>query len=209
MSEQNASPDAPPAKKGKPWPIIIIASLTAFWIIGPYISYYTGWFVPEDTSNKGVLIEPPPAIADLPAVARESLPESLTDLHDSQWHLLIPVALPCGDACEKSLYTTRQVHIRLAEKGQRVERIAINIAGEQGEAYLASIAEKYPELDRATLSKVDWTQWLSGTNVPSIDLQHSYLLVHPDGHAILYYTADHHGNDLLDDIKHGLRFTPE
>ena len=209
MAEQSPTPDESPVNRKKPWPLIIIASLTAFWLIGPYISYYTGWFVPDETSNKGALIEPPVAVAELNSRVTGGLPSSLSDLEDGQWQLLIPIIVPCEETCERNLYITRQVHRRLGEKGERVERIAVNLAGDQGESLLASLAQEHPRLASITMDRAGWASWLSGTNVPDLNQQHYYLLVHPDGHAILYYTTDDSGNDLLDDIKHGLRFTPE
>ncbi len=209
MAEQTPTPEQAPTDRRKPWPLIVIASLTAFWLIGPYISYYTGWFVPDETSNKGTLIEPPPVVTDLGVTILEKLPPSLTSLEDGQWQLLIPVTAPCDEACRHNLYITRQVIRRLGEKSLRVERIAVNLAGEEGISLLADLADEHPLLPHINMERGDWTHWLAQTNVPDLARRHYYLLVHPDGHAILYYTRDDSGNDLLDDIKHGLRFTPE
>lgn len=203
MVEQNTSDQAVTEKKKWPWPIIVIAALTAFWMIGPYVAYYTGWFVPTETNNKGVLIKPPVHLGDL---LQEPLPPQL---QDNQWHLLIPVTGACADDCEQNIYTTRQVHIRLSNRGERVQRVAVNLAGAEGEATIAGLSESHPLLTSITVAADDWREWVSVTNLPEINDQHFYLLVHPAGHAILYYTADHHGNELLQDIKHGLKVTPE
>lgn len=190
-----------------PWPLILIVATIVVPIIAAYVAYYTGTGVSEETVNKGVLLEPAVKVSKLTAVSDS---DELPDLSDRKWRMLVPVAGPCGEGCQENLYTTRQVHIRLGDKSTRVERWAVNLAGEQGEAFLSDIHDDHPFLEHFSVTRETWRNWLAHTNAPAnLEQTPYYLLVDQEGFAMMYYTVDHHGNDLLDDIKRVLRYTPE
>lgn len=207
QTDNHNSPISTSQRKGLPWPFIIIVAVIVLPIVAAYVAYYTGMGVSDETVNKGELLEPPVPFSALATQAEDS--ESV-ELQGRRWRMLIPVTVPCDAGCQQNLYTTRQVYIRLGEKNERVERIAVNLAEAEGEAYLAEIEKDHPHLRDVSVELGAWQAWLADTNAPT-DLQKTpyYLLVDQEGIAMMYYTADHHGNDLLDDIKRLLRYTPE
>jgi hypothetical protein len=192
--------------KKNPWPLIAILAITLVPLVAAYVAYFTGMGVPDDTVNEGELLSPAKNIAVVLADAEGDIPELSNNL---KWRLFIPVPQQCGDACQQNLYVTRQVHIRLAEKGERVERFAVNIGGTQGAEFLQQIKAEQPGLRQFTVTDEAWQAWLHDTNAP-VDLAegHYYLLVDQVGFAMMYYTTHHDGNQLLKDLKRVLRYSP-
>lgn len=194
-------------RTGPPWPLILIVATIVIPIVAAYVTYFTGMGVSEETVNKGALLQPPAKVESLLASSES---DTLPDMSERKWRMLVPVTAPCDELCQKNLYTTRQVHIRLGDKSPRVERWAVNLSGEQGERFLAEIQAEHPFLEHFSVPAEQWQEWLSQSNAPeSVEQTPYYLLADPEGFAMMYYTTDHHGNDLLDDIKRVLRYTPE
>lgn len=194
-------------KKPVPWQLIIIVLVTVVPIVAAYLAFYTGVGVPQRTVNEGILLEKARNVEGLFGHADGDLP-NLED--NSHWRLLVPVPPDCSQACQKNLYVTRQVHIRLADKASRVERYAVNLAGSEGEQYLAEIAPDHPRLKYFTVPWGVWSDWLEGSGVPTdLNEEPYYLLIDQTGFAMMYYTSQHEGNQLLKDLKRVLRFSPE
>ncbi len=192
--------------KKNPWPLIAILAVTLVPLVAAYVAYFTGMGVPDETVNEGQLLSPVKNTADILADAEGDIPELANNL---KWRLFIPVPEHCSEACQQNLYVTRQVHIRLAEKGERVERFAVNVGGTDGAEFLQQIKAEQPGLRQFAVSRSAWQDWLRGTNV-SEDLTdgHYYLLVDQVGFAMMFYTTDHDGNQLLKDLKRVLRYSP-
>lgn len=192
--------------KKNPWPLIAILAITLVPLIAAYVAYFTGMGVPDDTVNEGELLSPAKNVADILAGAEGDIPEFSNNL---KWRLFIPIPEHCGGACQQNLYITRQVHIRLAEKGERVERFAVNIGVDQGADFLQQIMAEQPGLRNFVVASAAWHEWLRGTNVPG-DLVdgHYYILVDQVGFAMMFYTTQHDGNQLLKDLKRVLRYSP-
>lgn len=193
-------------KKPKSWQLRAIILVTVVPIVAAYVAYFTGIGVPDERVNEGELIAPaknlkdllPAAVGDIPGFAK-----------NYQWRILIPINGQCDQACQQNLYTTRQVHIRLGEKADRLERYAVNIGGAQGADFIGTLAETHPKLKSFTVDEQQWQQWLQSSNVPSdINSEPYYILVDQVGFAMMYYDAQHHGNQLLKDIKRVLRYSP-
>lgn len=194
-----------PAKRNNK-PLIAILFISIFPILAAYTMFFTGVGVPTETKNNGFLMTP---AVNISALLESGNAQVLSDWQaNKKWRLLIPVSSPCNTACEENLYTTRQVHIRLGEKSVRVHRIAVSIAGEQSDDYIANIAKDHPQLKNITVDATNWNEWVAQTNLPAeLDAEHYYILVDQEGYAMMWYTPAIHGNDLLKDIKHALKFS--
>lgn len=182
--------------------LLLIFAVAVFPVAAAYVMFFTGVGVPGNTVNKGELLAQPMSIEPL-------LPENVwqTISADKKWRLLLPVDASCNVRCEENFYNTRQVHIRLGEKSERVERYALNLDGAAGEAYLASIAEQHPQLKTVSVSAAQWREWSASLAVYKEDRNnHFYLLVDQEGFAMMAYT-DQHGNDLLKDLKRALKYS--
>lgn len=184
-----------------------ILAVTIVPIVAAYVAYYTGIGVPSGRVNEGILITGNASVPTLIQEADGSLP-SYQGNH--KWRLLIPITSPCDEACQELLYLTRQVHIRLGDKAERVERFAVNVAGQEGEDYLAQIAKEHPKLQHFTVSREHYDQWLANTNAPrNLEQQHYVMLIDQVGNAMMFYDSDNSGNQMLKDIKRVLRYSPE
>ncbi len=194
------------AEKKTPWQLLAIIAVTVVPLIAAYVAYYTGMGVPEESVNEGIMLTPAPSFAALAELEGDALDFAAA----RKWRLIVPVPAECGDACQKNFYITRQVHTRLGAKAERVERYAVNLGGEAGNRYLESIKAGHPDLKMLDASGPQWQGWL-GEAGAGLDLEghHYYLLVDPQGFAMMAYTNDHTGNQLLADIKRILRYSPE
>lgn len=194
-------------KKKSSLPMVIILVVSIVPIVGAYIAYYTGLGVSADTVNEGTLLksDPPANIIDLLNLAEGEKPDYERNY---AWRLIVPIPEYCNQACQDNLYTTRQVHIRLGEKAERVERYAALIGGQASEDYYQNIREEHPRLKAFSISRDQWLQWLQASNVPqSMEQEHYYLLIDQIGFAMMFYTSAHEGSQLLKDIKRILRYS--
>ncbi len=192
--------DAKKTKSGRTT-LIMILVVALLPVVLAYTMFFSGVGVPENTVNKGELIE---------AISLENVVDAETwqrIQEDKKWRLLLPVGKTCNEACESNYYTTRQVHVRLGEKGVRIERIALNYGGEYGRAYLDGLAETHPQLRSVTVDSSVWDSWSESLEAFKREKDsHFYMLVDQEGKAMMVYT-DQHGNDLLKDIKRALKYS--
>lgn len=201
MSDSTAQP-----QKRSSWPLFAILAITVLPIIAAYVAFFTGVGVPDETVNEGELIAPAKNVTTILANAEGDIPSFKDNLN---WRVLIPIPEQCGDVCQRNLYITRQVHIRLAEKGDRLERFAVNIGGAEGESFLQSIKAEHPGMKQFAVSREVWDEWLRDSNIPdNLNHDHYYLLVDQVGFAMMFYTTRQDGNQLLKDLKRVLRYSP-
>jgi hypothetical protein len=194
------------SKKRTAWPLFAILAITVLPIVAAYVAFFTGVGVPDETVNEGELVVPAKNVETILADAAGEIPGFKDNLN---WRVLIPVPDYCDETCQRNLYITRQVHIRLAEKGERLERFAVNIGGAEGERFLDSIKDEQPGLKRFTVQQEVWEEWLHDSNVSgNLRGDHYYLLVDQVGFAMMFYTTRQDGNQLLKDLKRVLRFSP-
>ena len=185
--------------------LLLMLIVSIIPVLAAYIMFYTGVGVPDNTVNKGKILKP---AVHLGNVLSSSDMQYIND--NKKWRLLIPVTDNCAEQCQQNLYTTRQVHIRLSEKGSRLERAAVNLAGTSGREFLESIAEEHPYLKTFTVPFEQWQNWIAQSDVNPSSLaggRHYYLLVDQEGFAMMLYTQTQSGNELLKDIKRALKFS--
>lgn len=204
MTEEKAPSESQPANRGR-WQLRLMLLITVVPLVAAYIAYFTGWGVPGSTVNKGDLLSP---VLDVKPLLEDSGSGVPGFGSDTKWRLFIPVTEGCSEACQQNLYVTRQVHIRLGDKSERVERYALAI-GDAATAYLDTIQSEHPKLKTLPVSSEIWYDWQAGSGLAEQPNGHFYFLVDPQGFAMLKYSDEHTGNELLKDIKRILRFAPE
>ena len=124
------------------------------------------------------------------------------------WRIMVLISADCDADCQQNLFITRQVHIRLAEKAPRVERILLaleEIPAQQKQQLLA----EHPNVLWLKSSQAALANWLADTNVAAMPFDQNYFLIDQDGFAMMGYNAEHTGQDLLDDLKKLLKYTYE
>lgn len=193
-------------KRGASWQLVALLGVSFIPLLAAYIVYFTGWGLPKTTVNKGYLLSPALDFKTLkhhPSILAE--PGS-----EHSWKIVIPVSKNCDLACNQNLYVTRQVHIRLGEKADRIQRFAVNLDGDDGDRYLQNLKAEHPKLKLLQATELDWQNWIRQGLLPiNYSDDDVYLLMDPFGFAMMMYSSDIHGNDLLKDIKRVLRYSPE
>ena len=212
-------------KRNRFFGLVIIVIVTAPMLLA-YIMFQTGWGVSSNTTNNGELLTPALPIQELQVMTEDKVFENLfsgqffdeaavnknsvnknTENKSSakKWRLLVPVTAACSDVCQKNLYTTRQVHIRLAEKAYRVERIILSL-DELNPTLLQQLNNEHPNTLRVSSRANLFSQWLAPANIAESAEQY-YYLIDQEGFAMMRYDVSHTGQNLLDDIKKLLKFT--
>ena len=166
-------------------PIIVLISSSAM--------FYSG-YTPEGTVNKGTLLPEPIQLTEL-RLEVDSGP--LKDKFPGKWSIVQFVSGDCNEKCWDTLYSSRQINIRLSKDSDRVARYLINIgANNLSKGSLDKISEEYPllnlgsiDLDLVPLSITDKLQ------------DSPYILFDPLGNGILIYDSTLPSGELLKDIK--------
>jgi len=185
-------------------PLLVMAVILLPMVVA-YIIFHTGWGFPTTTTNKGTLLTPAISVQDFDVDGTTPL-AFMSDVGNKRWRLLVPVPSSCDSACQKNMYTTRQVHVRLAEKAYRVERVfalfeAPSVKQQQ------NFASQHPNARLVTVPPILFSQWLGTDAIARDNVDQHYYLVDQEGFVMMSYTANHSGQDLLDDIKKLLKFT--
>ena len=187
----------------------IIIAMILLGMIMAYVMFHTGWLLPSGTTNKGELLRPPVALQTLSLTHDSPTLKALFTSENTtkRWRLLVPVTADCGEICRQNLYVTRQVHIRLAEKAYRVERIILQL-GTVNQEIEAWLQQNHPNVIVASSTHEKLAAWLMAANIDG-NLEDYYYLIDQQGFAMMSYDTQHSGQDLLDDLKKLLKFTYE
>jgi cytochrome oxidase Cu insertion factor (SCO1/SenC/PrrC family) len=194
----------PLQKRSRIYGLLIIA-IIALPMLTAYIMFKTGWGIPIDTSNKGTLLQPARAIGELALNNQDDILVRLIEDENKRWRILVPLTKECDEICQNHLYISRQVHIRLAEKAYRVERILLRLDSLSVDA-IDNLKQEHPETIMVDSNIDALNQWLAVSKLP-LSAENYFYLVDQDGYAMMYYDVDHKGQDLLDDVKKVLKFT--
>jgi len=166
-------------------PILVLMTSSAF--------YYRG-YSPEGSVNKGTLLEEPIQLNNLD-LAVDTGP--LTNEFPGKWTVVQFVKGDCLENCWKTLYSSRQINIRLAKDSSRIVRYLISIGSNELSSSSASkIENEYPLLNLGTI-KLDDTP----SKVIERLKDSPYLLIDPLGNGILIYDSSLPSGELLQDIK--------
>ena len=166
-------------------PIIVLFASSAM--------FYSG-YSPQGTVNKGTLLSEPIQLSELQL---DVVSGPLKDEFPGKWSIVQFVSGDCTEKCWETLYSSRQINIRLAKNSDRVVRYLINVgANNLSNQSIKKISEQYPLLN---------TGIIKGDLLPLSDtkkLQDSpYILFDPLGNGILIYDSTLPSGELLEDIK--------
>ena len=166
-------------------PILILFLSTAF--------YYSG-YSPEGTVNKGTLLEKPIELKNLKFTV-DSGP--LENEFPGKWSIVQFVNGDCTEKCFQTLYSSRQINIRLAKDSGRVTRYLISLDSlKLSEASLLKIKTEYPLLHLGLIERNNLPQEVLNKLEDS-----PYLLIDPLGNGILLYDLNLPSGELLKDLK--------
>jgi cytochrome oxidase Cu insertion factor (SCO1/SenC/PrrC family) len=166
-------------------PIIVLFASSAM--------FYSG-YSPQGTVNKGTLLDEPIELGELKL---DVVSGPLTEEFPGKWSIVQFVSGDCTEKCWETLYSSRQINIRLAKNSDRVVRYLINVGTNNlSNQSIERISEEYPLLNTGIIDS-DLVP-LSVTK----KLQDSpYILFDPLGNGILIYDSTLPSGELLEDIK--------
>jgi len=174
--------------------IASIIFLTPILVLMTSSAFYYGGYSTEGSVNKGTLLEEPIQLSNLDLKVDTG---PLTNEFPGKWAIVQFVKGDCLENCWKTLYSSRQINIRLAKDSSRIVRYLISIGSNELSSSSASkIENEYPLLNLGTI-KLD--------NTPSKVIERlkdsPYLLIDPLGNGILIYDSSLPSGELLQDIK--------
>lgn len=188
---------------GLPIAVVILSSILFFLAKENIINF--------GTINQGTLIRPPVELGQLHP-SRNDGGEFFFDLPDSKWVYMVVGGRQCVDACERMLYLTRQTHIALGKKTNRVERVYLALDGPLS-APLRDFIER--EHDDLTILHAEGSAFLKAFEGMEINPRDpkAFYVVDPLGWTMMYYrAADTNqqtlttlGKDVLKDMKRLLK----
>ncbi len=166
-------------------PIIVLISSSAL--------FYSG-YTPDGTVNKGTLLSEPIQLSELKLDVNSG---PLQDEFPGKWSIVQFVSGDCQEKCWETLYSSRQINIRLAKDSSRVVRYLINIGKNNLSTESAEIiSEEYPLLNIGNIESNFVPAPISERLKDS-----PYILFDPLGNGILIYDSSLPSGELLKDIK--------
>jgi|TARA_B110000902_G_scaffold267302_1_gene360113 hypothetical protein len=170
--------------------------------------YFSGFGIPETTTNKGDLIQPPRSIETVSVYDADDNEFIYNDgVH--KWTVLIPAAGGCNVDCQTTLYFTRQMHAALGKYMNGLRRFYVTDQQNIAPATDALLTDEYPRLERFFVSSEQLEQLVG--NVDGVDYRDgkTYFLIDPMGFVMMSYTDRHGLKDLLSDLKFLLKQSGE
>ena len=166
-------------------PIIVLLSSSAM--------FYSG-YTPEGTVNKGTLLSEPIQLSNLKLKVTSG---PLENEFPGKWSIVQFVSGDCTEKCWETLYSSRQINIRLAKNSDRVVRYLINIGGNNlSSESINKIKDEYPLLNTGEINTD-----LVPTSIYKKLIDSPYILFDPLGNGILIYDSTLPSGELLQDIK--------
>ena len=159
------------------------------------------------TSNKGSLLIPTVPIAGL-SLMQGDKPWRWAELKP-KWRLVLPITNGCDQACKDMLYVSRQVHIRLDKKAHRVGRVLVNLGSPLDEETLTFLQSEHVYLKLVSADRKAFIDLLEPTNADWQDGATRQFVQDQRGDLMMFYTPEHDGGDILTDLRHLLKYSPE
>lgn len=166
-------------------PIIVLFASSAM--------FYSG-YSPQGTVNKGTLLDEPIELGELKL---DVVSGPLKEEFPGKWSIVQFVSGDCTEKCWETLYSSRQINIRLAKNSDRVVRYLINVGTNNlSNQSIERISEEYPLLNTGIIDSD-----LVPLSVTKKLKDSPYILFDPLGNGILIYDSTLPSGELLEDIK--------
>ena len=167
---------------------------------------FTGYGIPDETSNKGELVTPGLVV-----------PQQVIDAQNSEWGLVI-ISDKCDATCEQQLYRLQQLYLSMGKQAERLQTVWVsNDVKRSAEQMSVEIALKEDDKDsEQTHRAMDLTGELSFKKMIQINdpdtfawfekqainwQDQSIFFVDPLGNIVLRFNPELSGRDMMSDIK--------
>jgi cytochrome oxidase Cu insertion factor (SCO1/SenC/PrrC family) len=159
------------------------------------------------TSNRGTLLIPTVPIVNVPSMQGEK-PWRWNE-QKPKWRLILPVVNGCDRACRDMLYISRQVHKRLDTKAHRVARVLLNLGPRLDKDTMAFLRTEHLYLKLVSADRNAFARLLEPTNADWQAGVTRLFLLDQRSELMMYYTPENQGVDILADLRHLLKYSPE
>jgi cytochrome oxidase Cu insertion factor (SCO1/SenC/PrrC family) len=172
------------------------------------------------TANRGTLVQPPRQLDERELKDANGLRFKYADL-EPRWTMLVPGAgARCDEACELSLYVTRQIHVAMGKDFKRIQRMYIS------ESSVENTELQVPELSDHRPAPPGFAQYLANEHqgLKALTLEpedykllfaehgadpSTWYLVDPQGWIMMSYNAELTYKDVIADFKFLLKNSSE
>ncbi len=170
----------------------------------PVIASYFTYFVlrPAARSNYGTLILPTRGLPPLALRSIDGQPVSAASLK-GQWLLIAVGPSVCDAACDRRLFTQRQLREMLGRERERVDKVWLITDGQVPAPALRSSADAKPALTMLLADDAAVAGWLSPE--PGQALQDHLYLVDPLGEWMMRFPVDPDPTRVKRDLERVLR----
>ena len=171
--------------------LVLILAFFALPLVVAWVLNFNGDFVPGATTNNGMLVQP-------------VRPVTAVDLFDARgvavdakyfigrWTMLYRHTGACDDACQKTLYTVRQVRLTQGKNIDRIQRLLL-LEGATMPAWAATAAEQFPGMDIARAT--------NGAAADAFGVAGRIYLIDPLGNLMMEYALDADPRGMTKDLQ--------
>lgn len=152
------------------------------------------------TTNQGEIVTP--------TVDMSSLLAALPQDEAAKWKVVVAGGEGCDQGCQDVLVNSRQIHMLLGKSSRRLERVYLPDSANLQLIDLEELQAVHPYLVINPIDSSALKTLLQGSSADWDMAEARYFVVTPDYQAVLYYTQQHDGGGLLEDLKHLLKYSP-
>ena len=171
--------------------------LVALVFLGPLVLsftlYYLGDWRPQGSTQNGELLPPVP-LSDAPLLAAGEGPRLR-----GKWTMIYADEGSCAEACQKTLYETRQIRRSLGKEMSRVQRVFVVTTGAPDAEFLAS---EHPML---VVAATDTTARQDLLNAIGKFQPGDIFLVDPIGNLMMRFPQGTEMKAIKEDLVHLLK----
>ena len=114
----------------------------------------------------------------------------------------------CNQGCQDVLVNSRNIHMLLGKSSGRLERVYLPDSANLDLINLEELQAAHPYLIIHPSENSAMRALLQDTSADWDMRDTRYFVVTPDNQTVLYYTQEHDGGGLLEDLKHLLKYSP-
>jgi hypothetical protein len=174
--------------------LLIILLTPVLVVISSSALYLSGWLIPDDRSNNGILLDPVLSVTDF------GLPE-IVITQDRQWQL-IQFSPQCNENCIEKAYEQRQMHVALGKLQTRIQRVLLTTSDVD-----SALGDEYPNLLVKSFNPAALTNNVTARIPMSHLSQNTIFVVDPFGNIMLYFINEHDYKAQLKDLKKLLKLS--
>jgi hypothetical protein len=152
------------------------------------------------TTNQGEIVSPTVDMSPLLA----ALPQG----EAPKWKVVAAGGEGCNQGCQDVLINSRQIHMLLGKSSGRLERIYLPDSASLELIDMQELQAVHPYLVIEPIDNLALSEVLRGSSAEWDMMDTRYFVVTPDYQAVLFYTQQHDGGGLLEDLKHLLKYSP-